>query len=332
MPYLRSTSSWSASRAAAARARRTANHRCHHRPGQQRPCGSRHRGHLNPRPLGPPPSPRTEDAPIPSRAPGPRPDPGLALPVTAELTWPGSRARAASIRTNTRRSIAFDAGASAVGRAGSHRKARDPSGCGLRADRTVVGARVRTVCRIIAICVDCHDVERVNNSGLPRGHEQAHRRQDPHRLVFRDRGGCSGVRASGDDVQPVDGSKAGKNRMHVDLVVPAGECAADEIRRLVDLGTRVVAEEQNLPWVVLADPEGNEFCVRSATRWTAASARRSPPSVRLRVALAVSPLQASRRSTSGISGWQRSRAVASRGPGYGPGPSTGAIGRPGARP
>jgi len=75
------------------------------------------------------------------------------------------------------------------------------------------------------------------------------------------------------------GAKAGKNRMHVDLVVPAGECAADEIRRLVDLGTRVVAEEQNLPWVVLADPEGNEFCVRSATRWTAERQRPKEPAV-----------------------------------------------------
>jgi hypothetical protein len=67
--------------------------------------------------------------------------------------------------------------------------------------------------------------------------------------------------------------------VHVDLVVPAGESAVDEIRRLVDLGARVVAEEQGLPWVVLADPEGNEFCVRSATRGTAVARRPREPAV-----------------------------------------------------
>jgi hypothetical protein len=62
--------------------------------------------------------------------------------------------------------------------------------------------------------------------------------------------------------QPQARAKAGKNRVHVDVVVPAGDSAATEVRRLVELGARVLAEDKDLPWVVLADPEGNEFSVR----------------------------------------------------------------------
>jgi Glyoxalase-like domain len=33
------------------------------------------------------------------------------------------------------------------------------------------------------------------------------------------------------------------------------------VARLVGLGAIVVADPPEHPWVVLADPEGNEFCV-----------------------------------------------------------------------
>ena len=50
--------------------------------------------------------------------------------------------------------------------------------------------------------------------------------------------------------------KTVKNRLHLDL---RAEDAVAELRRLTGLGARVVAE---LPhWTVLADPEGNEFCL-----------------------------------------------------------------------
>ena len=56
--------------------------------------------------------------------------------------------------------------------------------------------------------------------------------------------------------------KAGKNRLHLDLR-PQDQAA--EIERLVDLGARQVDVGQgpDVSWVVLADPEGNEFCVLS---------------------------------------------------------------------
>jgi predicted enzyme related to lactoylglutathione lyase len=54
--------------------------------------------------------------------------------------------------------------------------------------------------------------------------------------------------------------KPAKNRLHVDLA-PAGDQRA-EVERLVGLGaTRVDIGQGEVGWVVLADPDGNEFCV-----------------------------------------------------------------------
>jgi predicted enzyme related to lactoylglutathione lyase len=51
--------------------------------------------------------------------------------------------------------------------------------------------------------------------------------------------------------------KTAKNRMHLDLRAPSD--LASEVSRLVALGASVVAEHGDL--TVMADPEGNEFCV-----------------------------------------------------------------------
>lgn len=51
-------------------------------------------------------------------------------------------------------------------------------------------------------------------------------------------------------------SKVVKNRMHLDLTA---DHPAAEVRRLVGLGARVLAEHED--WVTMADPEGNEFFV-----------------------------------------------------------------------
>jgi len=57
--------------------------------------------------------------------------------------------------------------------------------------------------------------------------------------------------------------KQGKNRIHFDLM-PAEGTRDEELARLLALGANVVADRR-LPdgrgWVVLADPEGNEFCI-----------------------------------------------------------------------
>jgi hypothetical protein len=55
--------------------------------------------------------------------------------------------------------------------------------------------------------------------------------------------------------------KASKNRIHLD-VSPVGCERDEEVERLIGLGARRVDVGQGeQPWVVLADPEGNEFCV-----------------------------------------------------------------------
>ncbi|HWH00694.1 MAG TPA: VOC family protein [Pilimelia sp.] len=61
-------------------------------------------------------------------------------------------------------------------------------------------------------------------------------------------------------LQRVPEPRAGKNRVHVDW--SASDRRA-EVERLRGLGARVLGEHAvpGLAWTVLADPEGNEFCV-----------------------------------------------------------------------
>jgi predicted enzyme related to lactoylglutathione lyase len=61
---------------------------------------------------------------------------------------------------------------------------------------------------------------------------------------------------------PSPDPKVVKNRLHLDLTTPADDRDA-EIARLLSLGaTRVeIGQTGDESWDVLADPEGNEFCV-----------------------------------------------------------------------
>jgi predicted enzyme related to lactoylglutathione lyase len=61
-------------------------------------------------------------------------------------------------------------------------------------------------------------------------------------------------------LQQVPQPRVGKNRVHVDFHADDREV---EVRRLVGLGATVLDEQEvpGLRWTVLADPEGNEFCV-----------------------------------------------------------------------
>ncbi|KUM74255.1 VOC family protein [Streptomyces curacoi] len=63
--------------------------------------------------------------------------------------------------------------------------------------------------------------------------------------------------------QRVPEAKTGKNRLHLDLHPTAGE-REGEVERLERLGASVLrrAKEPGGEWVVMADPEGNEFCVQ----------------------------------------------------------------------
>jgi hypothetical protein len=61
---------------------------------------------------------------------------------------------------------------------------------------------------------------------------------------------------------PPFGPKTGKNRLHFDLAPPADSDQQAEVDRLVSLGaTRIDIGQGDVSWVVMADPDGNEFCV-----------------------------------------------------------------------
>jgi catechol 2,3-dioxygenase-like lactoylglutathione lyase family enzyme len=73
--------------------------------------------------------------------------------------------------------------------------------------------------------------------------------------------------------QRVPEPKAAKNRVHLDLNVggPLGTplderktAVGREVKRVTDIGAEVVreVEERGEYWVVMRDPEGNEFCLQ----------------------------------------------------------------------
>jgi Glyoxalase-like domain len=80
-------------------------------------------------------------------------------------------------------------------------------------------------------------------------------------LVVRDPSGRCCVELL---ILKVPDPKVVKNRLHLDLH-PSGVDQGTELDRLVALGAVPVDIGQGDPsWIVLADPEGNEFCLLSA--------------------------------------------------------------------
>lgn len=62
--------------------------------------------------------------------------------------------------------------------------------------------------------------------------------------------------------QQVSEEKRSKNRWHPDLT-PGDASQEDELDRLLSIGaSRIdVGQSEDVSWIVLADPEGNEFCL-----------------------------------------------------------------------
>jgi hypothetical protein len=64
------------------------------------------------------------------------------------------------------------------------------------------------------------------------------------------------------DVLRVPEPKTVKNRVHVDLATTSAAHQAELVARLLGLGaTPADVGQGDVPWTVLADPEGNEFLV-----------------------------------------------------------------------
>ena len=62
--------------------------------------------------------------------------------------------------------------------------------------------------------------------------------------------------------------KTVKNRIHLDLG-PTDQTRDEEVVRLESLGASLVADHrtpEGLGWVVMSDPEGNEFCIERSDK------------------------------------------------------------------
>jgi predicted enzyme related to lactoylglutathione lyase len=67
-------------------------------------------------------------------------------------------------------------------------------------------------------------------------------------------------------VDVVDAKRV-KNRIHLDLV-PEDASQDQEVDRMLFLGARIIDDRRQATpggWVVMADPEGNEFCVEGGS-------------------------------------------------------------------
>ncbi|MEU2822177.1 VOC family protein [Streptomyces bacillaris] len=80
--------------------------------------------------------------------------------------------------------------------------------------------------------------------------------EDEHEIVI----GAHETALPGMCFLPVPEEKTGKNRLHIDLT-PDDQDA--EVERIIALGARRldIGQGPESTWVVLGDPEGNEFCV-----------------------------------------------------------------------
>ena len=81
--------------------------------------------------------------------------------------------------------------------------------------------------------------------------------QDQETAIQAPQGG-SKMSWGGPPVNP----KTGKNRLHLDIAPPPDGDQRAEVERLVALGAkRIDIGQGDVSWVVMADPDGNEFCV-----------------------------------------------------------------------
>jgi Glyoxalase-like domain len=122
--------------------------------------------------------------------------------------------------------------------------------------------------RWYTVVVDCHDVKAQSRWWAEvLGWQIAYEADDevvvapPHQLDAS-REIPRAERGPGLIFVPVPESKTLKNRLHIDLSPASDDDQEAEVSHLESLGARRVDIGQGeVSWVVLADPEGNEFCV-----------------------------------------------------------------------
>ena len=106
------------------------------------------------------------------------------------------------------------------------------------------------------VTLDCNNLEALAAFWMEALHYRLVRRE-PKFLCLGPPEGVAGTRLV---LQEVLERKQGKNRMHMD--VPSLDLDADRVK-LLRLGAVELRRytEDGYSWVVLVDPEGNEFCL-----------------------------------------------------------------------
>ncbi|WP_159011769.1 VOC family protein [Streptomyces sp. NRRL F-5123] len=144
---------------------------------------------------------------------------------------------------------------------------------------------------VVAVVVDAVDAE-----GLARFWAAALEWPAGPGAVVRPPGGGVELRFAGGA-----GAKGGKNRLHLDLA--GGGRQEATVRRLLGLGAvRADIGQGDVPWEVLADPEGNELCVLPEHRG-------APGAALAQICLDAADAEAQGRFWSAATGW----AVTGRG-------------------
>jgi catechol-2,3-dioxygenase len=111
-------------------------------------------------------------------------------------------------------------------------------------------------CRVTEIAIDCHDHERVGAFWAAVLGYDVVDTSDGLKLQGPDGSGPTVL-----VVHTPDGPKTTKNRLHLDVNATDRDQDA-EVERILALGaTRADIGQGDVDWEVLADPEGNEFCV-----------------------------------------------------------------------
>jgi hypothetical protein len=117
--------------------------------------------------------------------------------------------------------------------------------------------------RIGALIVDCRDPGRLARFWAEALDWVISRDEDPEWVVEPPEGSREDCVVADLLFIKVPDPKTSKNRLHLDL---RPEDQSAEVARLEALGaTRIdIGQGDNQPWIVMADPEGNEFCVQNA--------------------------------------------------------------------
>ncbi|MGW5877878.1 VOC family protein [Nocardiopsis terrae] len=126
--------------------------------------------------------------------------------------------------------------------------------------------------RFTELGIDCADPDRLARFWCSvLGYEVRERDEEDGAVTIGAPAG-QGAEAPSGPVPPtltfarVPEGKTVKNRLHIDLS-PADRGRDEEVLRLLDLGaSRADVGQGEESWVVLTDPEGNEFCVLADRR------------------------------------------------------------------